>query len=92
MAKYHCWICDKEYNYCPYCKRYETWKSKTCSSEHYQIHIILQEFREGVLTKAQAKKKFNNIGIDNDYNFSKLIPAVARDIKQILNTKQTKRR
>lgn len=87
MSKYHCWICDKEYDYCPHCKRYETLKSKTCSGEHYQIHIILQEFREGVLTKAQAKKKFNNIGIDKESDFSNMIPAVAKDIKKILNIK-----
>ena len=86
--KRSCWICGKDYDYCPHCKRAETWKSTTCSTEHYQIHLILQELREGVLTKIEAKQRLKNIGIDNNYNFDKMIPAVARDVKEIIKTKE----
>lgn len=41
-------------------------------------------FREGVTTKEEATTEFSNIGITEDYDFSNLLPAVARDIKKII--------
>lgn len=41
-------------------------------------------FREGVTTKEEATIEFGNIGITEDYDFSNLLPAVARDIKEII--------
>lgn len=84
-----CWICGKKFSYCPNCKRKETWKKETCTTEHYQINLILDELREGVITKSEAKKRFENVGVNDNYDFSKLLPAVARDIKEILNTKRS---
>lgn len=92
MAKNKCLICDKEYNYCPHCKRYESWKMYTCCAEHYQIKLILTEFREGILTALEAKNKFQNIGIRLDYDFSEFLPEITRDIKIILNTKSKPKR
>ena len=79
-----CWICGKEYEYCPHCRRYQTWKKHSCCPSHYQIEMIMNEFREGVTTKEEATIEFSNIGITEDYDFSNLLPAVARDIKEII--------
>lgn len=87
MAKVRCWICGKEYDYCSNCRRYETWKVKTCSELHYQINFILEELREGVLTKLEAKNKLNNIGVNDEYDFTKMLSSVSDVIKNILKTK-----
>lgn len=79
-----CKICGKLYHYCPHCGRYEKWMAHACCSEHYEIHLILTELREGIFDKEQAKNAFKNIGIDENYDFSKLLPAIARDIKKII--------
>lgn len=87
-----CWICGKEYNYCPHCPRYEQWQSNSCSTEHYQINLILGELREGVINESEAKVRFDNIGINEDYDFSQLLPSVARDIqKNIMSVSRRKK-
>ena len=80
-----CWICGKEYNYCPHCRRYQTWMKHSCSPKHYQIELLLEEYREGIVNKTEAAQCFCNIGIDENYDFSEFLPEVARDIKDIIN-------
>lgn len=84
MALNNCRICDKQYNYCPHCKRYESWKAYACSPEHYQIHLIIDELNEGIINKLEAKTKFNNIGINENYNFDEFLPEITEVIKAII--------
>ena len=79
-----CWICGKEYEYCPHCRRHQTWMQHSCCSTHYQIEMILQGYREGILDEERATWQLSNIGITEEYDFSQLLPAVARDIKEII--------
>lgn len=80
-----CWICGKKYHYCPHCNRYEKWMETACCSEHYEINLILDEYRNGIVNKSQATEMFKNIGIDDNYDFSKILSAVARDIRLIIS-------
>lgn len=85
MALNNCRICDKKYNYCPHCRRYESWKAYACSPEHYQIHLIIDELNEDIINKLEAKTKFQNIGIDENYNFDEFLPEIAEVIKTIIS-------
>lgn len=85
MALNNCRICDKKYNYCPHCKRYESWKAYACSPEHYQIHLIIDELNEGIINKLEAKTKFDNIGLNENYNFDEFLPEIAKVIKTIIS-------
>ena len=48
------------------------------------MEMVLQEYREGILDKERATWQLSNIGITEEYDFSQLLPAVARDIKEII--------
>lgn len=81
--KRNCWICGKEYEYCPSCEARGTWKSKACSPEHYQLIQISRDYNEKVIDEKEAAQLYANIGItaDSDMNF---LPAVAAQIKDII--------
>ena len=46
--------------------------------------MVLQGYREGILDKERAAWQLSNVGITEEYDFSQLLPAVARDIKEII--------
>ena len=64
----------------------------SCCSKHYQVELILEEYREGITTKSEAAQCFLNIGIDENYDFSEFLPEVSRDIRAIIcSNKKTTR-
>lgn len=80
-----CWICGKTYNYCPKCEKVGSWRAIACSPEHFQIDTIIREYREGIITKNEAVSLFDNIGINNKYDFKNILPSVVNDIKKIID-------
>lgn len=79
-----CQICGKKYHYCGDCRKYGNWRSITDTPEHYQIAMILTEYREHIIDAKEAAECFNNYGITLDSDFSEYLEAVARDIKAII--------
>lgn len=63
-----CAICGKQYHYCFKCEKIAGYRFYTDTPECYQIHVILREYREGVLTAEEAAKRFVNIGITNNFD------------------------
>lgn len=88
-SNFTCWVCGKQYHYCPHCEAIASWKAIACTPRHYQIHMILSEYREGVYNKEEAKAAFEHIGIcEEDYDT--LLESVTRDIKLIMEDKDNK--
>lgn len=81
----HCWICGSEYKYCEKCDPLHSWKTMACTRSHYQIVMIIDEYRNGVINVKEATEKFKNIGITLDSNFSEYLPEVAELIKKIIS-------
>lgn len=81
----HCWICGTEYKYCEKCDPLHSWKSVACTPNHYQVVMIIDEHRDGVITSKEATEKFKNIGITLDSDFSEYLPEVAIHIKTIIS-------
>lgn len=79
-----CQICGNEYNYCPHCRDIASWKAIADKHECYQIAMILTEYREGILDAKTATECFSHINITADSDLSRLLPAVERDIKKII--------
>ncbi len=79
-----CQICGKKYHYCGDCSKHGSWRRIVDTPEHYQIVMILTDYREEVINDREAAQRFNNIGITIDSDFSVYLDAVARDIKKIL--------
>jgi hypothetical protein len=82
--KTNCWICGKEYNYCPNCEEYGSWRATACTSEHYQIHEVITEFREKVIDEKEATQLLSNIGITADSDLNNLLPSITASIKDII--------
>ena len=81
--KNNCWICGKEYDACLSCKQINGWRRIVCSPEHYQIHQIISEYREGIITDKEAAELFSNIGITIDSELD-LLPEITEHIKSII--------
>lgn len=79
-----CKICGGKYNYCPNCAGTNAWRFYADTHEHYQIHLILNNFKAGVYTKAQACEKFEELGITADSDLSNLLPEISDYIKKIV--------
>ena len=88
--KNNCWICGKEYDACLSCKQINGWRRIVCSPEHYQIHQIISEYREGIITDKEAAELFSNIGITINSELD-LLGAVMRDIKDIIKKGTSKK-
>ena len=80
-----CPICGKKYNHCFKCKKLSNWRSIADTEFHYQIAMILIEYREGVIDAVEATKSLDFIGIKSDKDMDDLLPAVARDLSKIIS-------
>lgn len=80
-----CPICGKKYYRCGKCAKFKAWKSIADEYEHYQIAMILTQYREGISNAEESTEQFDKIGITGNSDFSVYLPAVARDINKILS-------
>lgn len=80
-----CPICGAKYNRCSLCSQFKAWKAIADRYEHYQIAMVLTEYREGITDAKQATEHFENIGITSNSDFSVYLEAVARDMKKIID-------
>lgn len=78
-----CIICGEKYAYCPNCANTHAWKFYTDTHEHYQIYMILQQYKMNH-NKNESRKAFANIGITNNTDLSSFLPGVSSFIKDIL--------
>lgn len=94
MAKKHCMVCDAEYDYCPNCEKTKAWKSIGCCPEHYQVHMTLENLRQGIFTKDEAVDSLKNAcGITNETDLSYMIPEVEQCIRaEIIGYKSIKKK
>lgn len=80
-----CPICGKKYHRCGQCSSFKAWKAIADEYEHYQIAMILTQYREGISNAEESTEQFDKIGITGNSDFSIYLPAVARDIKKIIS-------
>lgn len=89
--KFSCWICGKEHEYCPDCDRTHGWKYVACCYEHYQIHVILNEYVEGVRTKEEARQaleRSTDIRPESDLSWMK--EGIEKCTREIIGEKPAK--
>jgi hypothetical protein len=80
-----CPICGKKYHRCGQCSSFKAWKAIADTYEHYQVAMILTEYREGISDARESREKFRNIGITKNTDFSEYLDAVSRDMKKIIS-------
>lgn len=83
-----CWVCGKEHEYCPTCGQTHGWRFVADTIEHYLIHMIIEEYRSGSLTKEQAVKKFKEkCDVKAEDDLSWMLPNVEKGVREIIGDK-----
>ena len=62
-----CKICGKGYNACDTCinqKKYAAWRAIACTQDHFQAYMVLYEYGNGTLKKADAKEMLSKVDIE----------------------------
>lgn len=80
-----CLICQCGYYACNSCDKNKGWKSITCTAHHYQIYMVVYEYRNKITSKQEAIDSFSYIDITydkiNDYkNFKETIFETMKEI------------
>lgn len=89
--KCKCILCGKEYETCN-CSSDLTnraWKIICDTSEHYQIYLILNDYKYKNIDKQTAKNLLNNFDLSNYKEFNK---SAVKLITSILTESNSKRR
>lgn len=87
-----CWVCGKEHEYCPTCGQTHGWRYVADTIEHYQIHMTIEEYRNGVLTKEQAIEVFaDKCGVHANDDLSWMLPHVEKGVREIIGEKERER-
>lgn len=84
-----CFICGKEHEYCESCGKTHGWRYVADTYEHYQVYIIIEEFRKGILTKEQAISILSekcNVNADDDLSW--MLPNVETGVREIIGDKK----
>jgi hypothetical protein len=90
--KVECWVCGKEHDYCPTCGQTHGWRYVADTIEHYQIHMTIEEYRSGVLTKEQAIEVFaDKCGVHANDDLSWMLPHVEKGVREIIGEKERER-
>ena len=85
MAKYNhtCKICGKGYNACDTClneRNYAPWRAIACTQGHFQAYMVLWEYGNGTLKRADAREMLSRVEIDGWENYPEHNRAVIADI------------
>ena len=62
-----CKVCGKGYNACDTCinqKNYAAWRAIACTQDHFQAYMVLYEYGNGTLKKADAKEMLSKVDIE----------------------------
>ena len=76
-----CTICNTEYEYCATCKSVKTlkpWRTITDTIICYKIYMIIHDYKNGVITKENARKKLDECTLP--YTFQEHIKTVIDEI------------
>ena len=78
-----CVVCGKGYHACDACdetKSFIPWRRITDTPEHYQVYLIIKQYRSGVMSKQQAKAMLSDIGVTDTKEFKDDVKKVLREI------------
>lgn len=87
--KVNCWVCGKPHDYCPTCGQTHGWKYVADTIEHYQIHMTIEEYRSGVLSKQDAIEAFaTKCNVRTEDDLSWMLPNVEKGVREIIGEKE----
>lgn len=87
-----CICCSTKYTFCPNCAEFDhlpRWMGIYCSENCKKVMDIASDYEYGVLTKEEAKEKFDVCDLSNKNNFHHSIRKVLDEIYAIDTSKIT---
>lgn len=88
--KNECLLCGSEYEVCKMCARVAKmtpWRLDYDTPRHFQIHAIIKEIREGILTNEEAKEKLTELGVTPE-EVAGFVPSAQDTLRPIIGTKK----
>lgn len=89
-----CSVCGKKYHMCSDCsevKSFTPWRTVACSTECYKIYLVLSNFNNGFINKAETKEQLSNCNLSNldlfESNIKELINNILKEEKPKTATK-----
>lgn len=76
-----CVVCGKGYHACDSCDEMQSftpWRKMTDTPEHYKIFLLVKQYNNNLISKAEAKTMLANINISD-------IDTLKDDVKKVLN-------
>lgn len=83
MATSWCRICGKTYNACPHCDPNNSWRIMCDTEAHFQVWMIVYDYKHGSRSKESAKKCLKNI-LSYKYITREEIDGFIPSVKEIL--------
>lgn len=78
-----CFCCGKEYDLCPHCPTdvsYAPWRTMHCCIEHFKLFELAQDYRNGMITKTEAREFLDRNNFSGCERFETQTGAVIREI------------
>ena len=89
-----CLLCGTKYEVCKFCtqvKRYTPWRQMCDSSRHFQINMIVLDYRKGILKAAEAKEQLEQLKVTVD-EIKTFVPSVQETLLPIFETQKSNRK
>lgn len=62
-ATIECVVCGIKYRACTDCQKYQSWRAKCDTMQHWQVYQIIVMFTRGDITAQEAADKLSYLGI-----------------------------
>lgn len=62
----NCFLCGAEYEVCKMCTQvtqYTPWRKECDTARHWQIYMVVKDFRKGILKADEAKSQLNHLKV-----------------------------
>lgn len=85
-----CLLCGTRYEVCRFCQRtklYTPWKIDYDSPRHFQIHSIVKDIRENILTTDEAKERLEHLSVTPEEVLT-FVSSVQETLKPVLGIKE----
>lgn len=88
-----CRVCGKAYDVCPHCatvRYYTPWRTICDTAQHYQIWVIVDQYKKGILDRAAAKRMLQKHRVRAS-DWKGYLPPVRDTVQEILKEPAAKK-
>lgn len=93
MWNNECCVCGKEYEVCVSCqniKNLNPWRTICDTKEHYQVYIVVKDYKAKKITANEAKAMLENVNFDV-HTISEYKDNVQKSLREIFRTRANKK-